>query len=61
VNHVEEFLKRERPIVKASGNVVNIDAISIPNMYFGHLYIGSEVWTAMVSYDTMSDFTVVSD
>lgn len=54
----EQFL--QRPRVMASGNVVIIDDKSVPNEYFGNLFIGSEVWPAKVSYDTMSDWTVVS-
>lgn len=55
----EVFLKR--PMVRASGNVVNIDDKSVPNEYFGNLYIGSESWRATVSFDTMSDWTVVDN
>jgi hypothetical protein len=58
----EVFLDRPRhgPIVRASGNVVNIDDKSMPNEYFGALYIGSEAVRVSVSYDTMSEWTVVS-
>ena len=54
-----EFLRG--PVVKSSKNVVYINDKSVPNEYFGNLFIGSEVWRATVSYDTISDWTVVSN
>lgn len=54
----EQFLRG--PAVKSSGNIVNIDDKSVPNEYYGNLYIGSEAWRATVCYDTVSDWTVVS-
>ena len=50
-----------RPRVRASANVVDIDDFSVPNEYYGDLYVGSELQPFKVSYDTMSDWTVVSD
>ena len=50
----------EKPRVLASANVVEIDDSSVPNTYFGNLYVGSDVWRATVCYDTMSDWTVIS-
>lgn len=54
----EEFLRG--PVVMASSNIVNIDDKSVPNEYYGNLYIGSEAWRATVCYDTVSDWTVIS-
>ena len=55
----EHFLARPR--VQASANIVYLDDKLVPNEYFGNLFVGSEVWRAKVCYDTMSDWTVVSD
>ena len=54
----EQFLKR--PVVRASGNIVNIADKSVANEYYGPLYVGSTMKSIKVSYDTMSDWTVVS-
>lgn len=48
------------PVVKSSGNVVNIDDKYLPNTYYGNLFIGSELLRATVIYDTVSDWTVVT-
>ena len=54
----ETFLKG--PVVRATANIVNIDDTSVPNEYYGPLFIGSAMKAVNVSYDTMSDWTMVS-
>lgn len=49
------------PIVQASANVVVIDDKSVPNDYFGPMYIGSNMVPLKISYDTLSDWTVISN
>lgn len=58
--NVNELAPRKRPKVQASGNVVYIDDKSIPNEYFGNIYLGSEMWRVTVYYDTLSAWNVIS-
>ena len=51
---------RKRPIVQASANVVDIDDREVPGEAYGPLYVGSDAQYAVVAYDTMVDWTVVS-
>ena len=47
--------------MQASGNIVVIDDTSLPNQYFGNIYLGSESWRTTVYYDTLADWNVISN
>lgn len=49
------------PVVGTNGNMIFIDDSYIQNEYFGPLYVGGELEKMNVLYDTMSDWTVLSD
>ena len=49
------------PVVGSDANIINIDDSYIQNEYFGDLYVGEKREKMSVLYDTMSDWTVLSD
>ena len=56
----DEEMLLSHPVVQASANVVIIDDTSVPNEFFGPLYISPDMVPLKVSYDTLSDWTVIS-
>ena len=49
------------PIVKASSYIVNIDDKMVPGKQYGPIYLGSKHTQLAVHYDTMCDWTVISN
>ena len=46
--------------MKASANVVVIDDKSVPNEFYGPMYLGSDMVPLKVSYDTLTEWTVIN-
>lgn len=54
----EAFLAR--PIVQASGNIVDINDKLVPGEYFGAVHLGKNLDTVQVTYSTMINQVVIS-